>query len=233
MNVFPDDNALTRDPSSEPLRGQGPGPAMEMEAAHHAGAIARAALGSWLVASLLVSASGVMAGAPLPLVPVLIWSPVIASGVLFQRSPSFRAWALSVDPRALVTPHAIRVAAGASFLVMLAQGKMPAVFALPAGWGDIVAGGLAPLVALVYRPTPGRRRLLLAWNALALVDIVMVFLSAQRLIFFVHDEQMFAALSSFPFSMLPLFVVPLVLMTHLLLFAQLRMAARGEAKVPG
>jgi hypothetical protein len=28
-------------------------------------------------------------------------------------------------------------------------------------------------------------------------------------------------------------VVPLVLMTHLLLFAQLRMAARGEAKVPG
>jgi hypothetical protein len=40
-------------------------------------------------------------------------------------------------------PHALRVV-GVTFLLVMAQGHLPAVFALPAGLGDIATGLAAP-----------------------------------------------------------------------------------------
>jgi hypothetical protein len=47
----------------------------------------------------------------------------------------------------LKLPHTPRVA-GVAFLLYMALGYLPALFALPAGLGDIAAGIAAPLVAL-------------------------------------------------------------------------------------
>ena len=69
----------------------------------------------------------------------------------------------------LVMPHSFRVA-GVFFLLYLALGHLPALFALPAGLGDIAAGIAAPLVARRFARGTGRRAVF--WfNVYGLVDL--------------------------------------------------------------
>jgi hypothetical protein len=56
----------------------------------------------------------------------------------------------------LVRPHSFRVA-GVVFLLYMAFGHLPGLFALPAGLGDIAAGIGAPLVARRLAQGNGRR----------------------------------------------------------------------------
>jgi hypothetical protein len=46
----------------------------------------------------------------------------------------------------LVLPHTLRIE-GVVFLLLMAQGHLPPVFALPAGLGDIAARVSAPFIA--------------------------------------------------------------------------------------
>ncbi|MDD5579017.1 MAG: hypothetical protein PHY16_07015 [Methylobacter sp.] len=41
---------------------------------------------------------------------------------------------------------------GGIFLILYATDRLPALFAWPAGFGDVLVGTLAPLVALAYAP---------------------------------------------------------------------------------
>jgi len=71
----------------------------------------------------------------------------------------------------LVLPHSFRVA-GVFFLFYLALGHLPALFALPAGLGDIAAGIAAPLIALRLVQGTGRRAGL--WfNVYGLTDLAI------------------------------------------------------------
>jgi hypothetical protein len=70
--------------------------------------------------------------------------------------------------------------------------------------------------------------MLLAWNWIGLVDIVLVVLSAQRIFLLEGEPEKLRGIIDFPGPVLPLFIVPLVLATHLLLFATLR--ARGAGR---
>ena len=68
-------------------------------------------------------------------------------------------------------PHTFRVE-GVAFLIMMALGHLPALFALPAGLGDIAAGIAAPLVA--YRLARGTGRRAARWhNAFGMTDLVV------------------------------------------------------------
>ncbi len=80
----------------------------------------------------------------------------------------------------------------------------------------------------------GRRRLAyLLWNVVGLVDILFVVATATRLAF--ADPLSMTALLRFPLSLLPTFVVPLVIAIHVVLFVRLTKpsdeprAAAGEA----
>lgn len=182
-----------------------------------------AALALWALAALAVAASGALASLPRPAVPVLLWSPVLLAVWAWRRMPSFRAFAEALDLRVPVLFHTVRIVFGALFLVEMNAGRLPASFALVAGPGDIVAGALAvPAAALATRDDRGARALVLAWNLLGLVDILAVFLSAQRMLFIEGDPRFFNTLRNLPYATLPVLVVPLVIATHLLVFARLR-----------
>jgi hypothetical protein len=90
-------------------------------------------------------------------------------------------------------------------------------FASVAGWGDLAVG--ITLLAVLAFP---RRPLVLAWNAFGLLDILIVFVTAQRLIVFVRDAKMLATFSQLPYSLLPVLIVPLVIATHLAIFFKMR-----------
>lgn len=184
-----------------------------------------AGLALWSGAALVVALSGVVASLPRPLVPLLIWSPVLVGVALYRRSAALRAFVDTVDLRIPVLFHVVRVPFGAAFLVEASAGRLPSSFAQIAGPGDIVAGLLAlPAALLATRGDKTSRSLLLAWNVLGLVDILAVFLSAQRLLLVLRDERFFQAFQRMPFSVLPVLVVPLILLTHLVVFARLRAA---------
>ena len=126
-------------------------------------------LGCWLTASAVIADHGWYRALP--------WFPVAVAGFLglllaLRRIPVV-ARALTAPGMAsrLELPHTPRVA-GVAFLLYMALGHLPALFALPAGLGDIAAGIAAPLVA--YRLAQGTGRRAALWhNAFGMTDLVV------------------------------------------------------------
>ena len=176
----------------------------------------------WFAAALAVSASGILYDPPRPLLPVLIWAPVLAFLVGFTRSHRLGQLVLSLDLRWLISFHLVRVPIGVLFLLMEAAGRLPAGFAIKAGVGDITVGFTAVLaIACVPLLSTLRKRTVLAWNTLGLADILMVFVLAQQQLFLSDNPKALVELTRFPLLIVPTFVVPMILITHFLVFAKL------------
>ena len=78
----------------------------------------------------------------------------------------------------------------------------------------------AGVICLFARPGVGLRRgPVLAWNVFGLVDIVLVVATATRL--GVADPGSMRALLELPLSLLPTFLVPIIIATHIIIFARL------------
>jgi hypothetical protein len=171
-----------------------------------------------------VGLSGWLYGANAQAVAAIVWT--LTALVLFAcwKISPIRVWALNVDVRWLVLLHVTRLFAGAYFLVLCQRGQLPCGFARPAGWGDIVVAVLA-LAVLGATRTPFAKTLLLTWNILGLIDIIFVVLNALQ--FGLNDWQSMHAIRELPLSLLPTFLVPLILASHVLIFVRL---ARAERK---
>jgi hypothetical protein len=176
----------------------------------------------WGAVAAAVGAAGMVASSPVP-------PPAVAGGLVFAGllawalSARFRAWVRAVPLWALVAIHLVRFV-GAWFLVLYRRGELPFAFAVPGGWGDILAAASAAalLVAAIPARTPARRRVLLAWNVFGLLDILFVVATAARL--YLADPLQLAPLTRMPLSLLPTYFVPLVVLSHLRTFGWLREA---------
>jgi hypothetical protein len=106
------------------------------------------------------------------------WMPVAVAGffgtlLALRRIPVVaRALAAPGMVNRLELPHSFRVAEGTAFLAIMALGHLPALFALPAGLGDVAAGIAALLVARRLAQGGGRRAAV--WlNAFGMTDLVV------------------------------------------------------------
>lgn len=177
----------------------------------------------WLVLALGASALGVVSMDRLALVPAGVLAGVLALVLAYLRVPSFRAFARGIDLRVPLLFHFVRLPIGIAFLVLESFQRLDPTFATRAGWGDVLAGGLALVAALaVPAHTRGRRALVAAWNVIGLADILMVVATAQWVIFLSGHPETMAVMTGFPWSAIPLFFVPVVIATHFLVFARLR-----------
>ena len=177
---------------------------------------------AWLGATVAVSASGVLHDPPRLVLPVLIWASFVAFLVGFALSPGLRERIRRIDLRRLIMFHFVLVPIGIAFIVMEAAGRLPSEFAVKAGIGDIVVGAAA-IIAIMSVPLLStiRSRTVLVWNTLGLADILMVFATAQSLIWSGKDPDLIGELTRFPLLIVPMFVVPMVLITHFAIFARL------------
>ena len=188
----------------------------------------RLAMEGWLIAGLVVGATGLLARLPLPppAVALLLAATVL---VLLWRAPAAREAVRDVGLRALVAFHLIRLAAGAYFLLLYRRGLLPGEFAIAAGWGDILVAVAA--VPILWWCLPVRSRgqwlALLVWNTVGLIDILGVLANGARL--FLADPALGASFVELPLALLPLFVVPLVIVSHILIFAWIPRAPRTVA----
>lgn len=172
---------------------------------------------AWLAAAIVLSATGVVARLrpPAPqLLIVALTAALIISGV---RIGAFRAWLSAVPIRATVALHIVRFV-GFYFLYLYARGELPYDFAVPGGRGDIAVATLALLLVVFVRGLERRRALVLVWNTLGSVDILFVVATAARL--GLGDPASMRALTHLPLSLLPTFLVPLIIATHALILVR-------------
>ncbi len=141
----------------------------------------------------------------------------------FQTRP-LRHWIDALDLRALVLFHVTRFI-GIYFLVLYQRGELPRAFALPAGFGDIIVATMALPVALAPLEAGARLRAVRIWNVVGLIDILLVIASATR-INLTHPEQL-RPLLHLPLSLLPTLLVPLIVATHVIIFARLARTERA------
>lgn len=173
----------------------------------------------WFTLALLLGASGRLTPLrpPVPqLVLVGLTVALIAAGVLI---PGFRVWLAGLNLRQIVAIHITRFV-GIYLLVLYGRGELPYAFAVPGGWGDIaVATGALGLVLLVP-DLASHRGWVMVWNVAGTVDILAVVATAARLA--LADPDSMAALLRLPLSLLPTFLVPVIIASHVLLFTRLR-----------
>lgn len=184
-------------------------------------------LGLWLVLATAVGSIGALLRSPVPPPIIALALAVVAlAAVAWSRSLG-RAVSL-LDTSTLVAFHVVRLVVGVYFLVLWRAGVLPGEFAMFAGWGDVVVGGAAALLVArsMAGSTPISRRALIVWNTAGLVDILAVLLNGMRI--FTEDPGLLTAFGSLPLALLPLFVVPIVIATHTLLFVRLR-SPRGAS----
>jgi hypothetical protein len=154
-------------------------------------------------------------------VAATVWTLTALVLLACWKIASIKGWALDIDLRWRVLFHVTRLFAGAYFLVLCQGGKLPCSFARPAGWGDIVVAVLALAVVGAVR-TEFAKTLLLTWNTLGLIDIIFVVFSALR--FGLKDGQSMHTLRGLPLSLLPTFLVPIIIASHVLIFVRLARA---------
>jgi hypothetical protein len=150
------------------------------------------------------------------LVPWLIW-------------PTFRRALLSLPVEALVGINGLRIG-GVFFLLLFAEGRLSAPFAPLAGWGDIITGIAALLIAV--RAASARavsHRILAAWNAFGALDLVvavtLAFLSAPGTRYHVFtDAPGTVVMTTLPWILVATLLVPLYLLTHFTIAGRLRLS---------
>jgi hypothetical protein len=154
---------------------------------------------------------------------VLLTVGLIVAGMIV---PSFRTWLALVDLRSVIAIHLTRFI-GIYFLVLYSRGLLPFDFAVLGGWGDIVVAATALLWLVVVREPAHHRPLLLLWNLCGLIDIVFVVITASRM--GEADPASMGPLRTLPLSLLPTFLVPLIIGSHVLIFWRPRGARRRRA----
>lgn len=154
--------------------------------------------------------------------------PVIVGIIAAAKVPSLRAAALGIPLATLIALHVGRLL-GVFFLMLESDGRLPHTFAHTAGWGDIAVGLLAIPVALAaYRRTAGWPALVLAWNTLAIGDLITAvtlgFGSGETPLRFIHESPSTATITTLPWTLIPGFLVPTYFLTHFAIYAQLKRA---------
>lgn len=192
-----------------------------LEVSHSHSRLAPALAVGWLALAVLIGASGKFALLPFPVPQVIVLALTIVTVWAGTRVAAVRAWVDALPLRALVAVHAVRFV-GIAFLVLAAQGQLSPIFAEPAAWGDILAaaGALALLASGLPR-TRGHRNLYLVWNTFGLLDFVVVVTTAA----WVASRGLVPGMTPLlhlPLSLLPTFLVPLLIASHIFLFRRLR-----------
>jgi hypothetical protein len=136
----------------------------------------------------------------------------------YFRLATVRAWVDALDLRTLVLLHVTRFV-GLYFLVLSRRGVLPSDFAVPGGIGDIIVATLALVVVFAPLADASRERAIRIWNVIGLVDIALVVLTAVRLD--LANPLQMRVMTYLPLSLLPTFLVPLLIATHIIIYTRL------------
>jgi hypothetical protein len=151
-------------------------------------------------------------------VAIAALAPILVFSVWTAASANFRQFALSLNPRILTLVQTWRIL-GIVFVILEARGVLPAIFALPAGYGDIAIGATAWFAALTLAK-PEHRYGFIIWQILGILDLVaaVTLVTTARLLS--PQAPSMVTMTVLPLSLVPTFLVPLFLIFHVICIAQ-------------
>jgi len=147
-------------------------------------------------------------------------TPIIVFSLWYAASAGFRQFALSLDPRLLTSAQAWRII-GFTFVLLEARGVLPAVFAWPAGYGDMAIGMTAAFVAWKLAD-PVHRDSFIVWQLLGILDLVLAVSLGTTAALISPQAPPMVPLTVLPLSLIPTFLVPLFAILHVISIAQAR-----------
>jgi hypothetical protein len=153
--------------------------------------------------------------------------PVAMYLLAYSTISSFKDWVLSLDMRHLILLHSLRMV-GMGFVFLYFQDLLPALFAFPAGIGDAMAavGALFLGIAIYEGGKAVSNRRIFQWNTFGLIDFViavsMGVLTRTGEVLHIEGQAGSDIMSLFPLGVVPGFFVPFYIITHLIIYAQLR-----------
>lgn len=171
---------------------------------------------AWLAVAVATVGMGMLARVPFP-PPVFVAAGVLFSLAMVVLVPGVGAWLGNLDLRAILAFHLVRFV-GIYFLWLMAQGRLDPLFARQAGIGDIVTAVGAVLLLLI--PAFRARKGVMIWNVVGFVDILLVVANALRVV--LNAPAGFAEFYHLPLGLLPTFVVPVIIVSHVVVFLRLR-----------
>jgi hypothetical protein len=155
---------------------------------------------TWLLGIFLLGSENFFRNNVIP----LALGGTLLSGYLLLLSKDFRAIIASIPPHWLIAIQTSRMF-GAVFLIRWWQGEAPAVFAIPAGVGDVLTGLFAPVVAYWwYTDKPYARTAAILWNLFGMADFVNA----------VTIANLIQPGIVFPIVMIPVYSVPRAFLIH-------------------
>ena len=181
-------------------------------------------LAAWAIVTTMLARRGFFAPPDLtspPPVGITLALVLLVLAVCLLVSPSLRR--LLTNQRNLILLNLWRLV-GAVFLLLMANGQMPALWALPAGIGDVIVGALAPWIASRVDRPQGRRRAII-FNLFGMADLVVavglgVMTNPGPAQVF-HTMPTSELATRFPLALVPTFLVPLAFVLHVISLWQL------------
>lgn len=175
-------------------------------------------IGGWYAASAVIGAHGgyrAHLGRQVPWMPIVVVGFVLLLLALSRIPVVQRALSAPDMGGRILLPHTFRAVEGTVFIVAMFIGQLPALFAIPAGLGDIAVGIAAPFVARKLAQGTGRGAAL-RFNGLGITDLVTALvlggLTGFQLINVTPSGQ---AISDLPLVLVPTAAVPLLFVLHI------------------
>lgn len=190
---------------------------------------------AWFVAIALLSSVGLFSrNGQLGVIALggSVALPIVVGLLVLSRSARAHFFARSIPLTILVGVHVGRLLGG-FFLALYQAGRLPPTFALTAGRGDILIALTAlPVAWAIHRGVSGWRWLALGWNTFATLDLVSALAlgigsAANSPVRFIFETPDSGLVGMFPWALIPGFLVPMYLFTHIAIFV--RLAARASA----
>jgi hypothetical protein len=196
--------------------------------------IAAGVAGAWVGLASALATSGALVFTPtnpIPVVGVLFAIPLLTATVLWLTSARFRAALMAIPMPLLIGLNSLRIL-GFLFLALALVGRASGPFPWSAGLGDIITGVAA--IFLVRRLARGEQVPIASWNAFGALDLIVavglgVLSAPSSRIQLLHFGIGSAPMQALPFSLIPTVIVPLYLITHGIIAAQL--VARRKTQV--
>lgn len=151
-------------------------------------------------------------------VAIAALTPIVIFSLWFATSETFRRFALSLNPRILTVAQSWRIV-GFTFVLLQARNVLPAIFALPAGYGDMAIGATATLVAWQLG-SPSHRNSFILWQLLGITDLVTAVSLGTTARLLDSSGPSMLPLTVLPLSLIPTFLVPLFMIFHVICIAQ-------------
>lgn len=164
---------------------------------------------------------------------VTAFAPVAVFLGFYLVSGRFRTFVLAQNIETLTMLQHWRVI-GFAFLPLHFYGVLPALFAFPAGLGDVAIGLAAPLIVLRLRRDPAYATSagLVRYQYLGLLDFVVAIatagLTAGSIAALTPDGVTSTAMDVWPLNLFPSFIVPIFIILHLSVLLKVRSLRQQE-----